>query len=340
MKKAIGDTTMAKFNMATPSILLVAASVIVIVLAVCVISLLIAAFIVNLDGLSFFGAAISIPLPIVLARRQYLGTFRQDRNSADLAAAMLLVPGSLLLLTFVNAMVQTILGNSDAKQSLEFAACLLALGSCVVGIGWLNLLWSKRLHAFATPVPERPPSRPFEWRKWLSSFLELPWQRQANDTPSHADTAVRLSYRERLLAVGCVSVITAGLVIYYPLPAAENVTRDKVPFRLPQRATNVSYCDGYRGMAAFEFTTDESAFMEWVRNGVGFPDVGTPEEFLKPIDAPVEMRRCYGMNWRLGGPSFITIANGWHYRWTEEDRGVYAAFDRDTNRAYYYRHLH
>ncbi|MDA0658637.1 MAG: hypothetical protein O2931_07575 [Planctomycetota bacterium] len=321
-------------------VLVVGGSVIVLALTICFVSLVIAAFIVNRDGLSFFGAAISIPLPLVLARRQYLGTFRRDETSASLVAAILLVPGSLVLILSVRAWVDVILGNPDAIQYHDGAVLLLAIGSCAVGIGWLNLLWSKRLHAFAAPVPKRSPIRPFLWRKWLLSCLELPWQRQTIDTSSQGEAVVRLSRRERLMAVGCVAAITAGLVIYYPLPAAENVTRDKVPFRLPPNATDVSYCNGYNEMAAFEFTIDEPAFMEWVRNGVGFPVVGTPEEFLKPISTPVEMQRCYGMNWRLVGPSSVTIANGWYFRWRSADDGVYAAFDRNTNRAYYSRHFH
>lgn len=42
----------------------------------------------------------------------------------------------------------------------------------------------------------------------------------------------------------------------------------------------------------------------------------------------------------LTGPDSITITNGLYYEWSEEDRGVHAAFDRDSGRAYYFAHYH
>lgn len=40
------------------------------------------------------------------------------------------------------------------------------------------------------------------------------------------------------------------------------------------------------------------------------------------------------------GPDEITINDGLIYTWSNEDRGVQAAFDRTTNRAYYFAHFH
>jgi hypothetical protein len=50
--------------------------------------------------------------------------------------------------------------------------------------------------------------------------------------------------------------------------------------------------------------------------------------------------RYYVYSTELKGPDRITINSGLSYSWSKEDRGVHAAFDRTTGRAYYQAHFH
>ena len=60
----------------------------------------------------------------------------------------------------------------------------------------------------------------------------------------------------------------------------------------------------------------------------------------KPITAPFKITCYSALSSELSGPDSITVTNGLCYEWYKEDRGIYAAFDRSTNRAYYSAHFH
>jgi hypothetical protein len=125
-----------------------------------------------------------------------------------------------------------------------------------------------------------------------------------------------------------------------PPPYAEHVERADAPFSLPEGATDVSFCQGVRGMTAFEFTTDEEAFRKWVESGIGSSESQAANVPLSPITAPITITRYNALSKRLKGPRSVTVNSGLHYRWSYEDGGIYAVFDSSTNRAYFYAYYH
>ncbi len=72
---------------------------------------------------------------------------------------------------------------------------------------------------------------------------------------AHAAARVWFSMRELLVAVAAIACVTA-LVTYFvrstPPRYAENVARDKAPFGLPAEATEISFCQGFRGTIAYD----------------------------------------------------------------------------------------
>ena len=68
---------------------------------------------------------------------------------------------------------------------------------------------------------------------------------------------------------------------------AENVSRNESRLDLPADARDVSYCHGYRGTMAYEFTIDEPGFVAWVESGIGSLEAQAANIQLRPIVAPV-----------------------------------------------------
>ncbi|MEZ6089903.1 MAG: hypothetical protein R3C05_18120 [Pirellulaceae bacterium] len=141
-------------------------------------------------------------------------------------------------------------------------------------------------------------------------------------------------------AIACVPALAVYFVRSTPPRYAENVPRDKAPFGLPAEASDVSFCQGFRGTIAYEFAIKEDAFIEWVESGIGSVESDAAKVAIQPITAPYSIPRYSSLMATLTGPDSITIANGLYYAWSKEDRGVHAAFDRSTNRAYYFAHFH
>lgn len=189
---------------------------------------------------------------------------------------------------------------------------MLATGVVTCVTGWMNYSWSRHLKR-STTADER--------------VADWAW----------------FSMRELLVAVAIVACVTA-LVTYsarsIPPRYAENVSRDEAPFGLPAEATEISYCQGFRGTIAYEFTIGEKGFVEWVESGIGSFESNAANVSLEPIGVPYSIRRFYSLMANSTGSDSVTIADGLYYDWSQEDRGVYAAYDRTTSRAYYYAHFH
>jgi hypothetical protein len=167
--------------------------------------------------------------------------------------------------------------------------------------------------------------------------------KRAATTPGDAAPIARFSRRDVLAGLSVLAFVAAlvfCVVKSTPPMYAEHVSRDEAPVKLPPGARDVSYCQGFRGTIAFEFTIDEDQFVEWVQSGIGSLESNAADVPLKPIAEPFTITRYYALTKELEGPDFATIKDGLSYRWTKEDRGVSAAFDRGAGRAYYFAHFH
>lgn len=268
-------------------------------------------FTVTWDPCPLIGGAIVLPLPAVLAIQQYRGTFRYNAKAALISSVLLFIVAGLASLAFAMTLGEMIVEEVRIPW-MSLLLPILATGVVSGASAWMNLSWSRRLKRSAT-------------------------------TDELTADRTRFSLRELLIAVvaiACVTVLVTYFVRTTPPRHAENVSRDKAPFGLPAEATEISYCQGFRGTIAYEFTIDEEGFVEWVESGIGSLESDAASVSLQPITAPYSIRRYYGLTANLTGPDSITITNGLYYDWSKEDRGVYAAFDRTTNRAYYYAHFH
>jgi membrane protease YdiL (CAAX protease family) len=147
----------------------------------------------------------------------------------------------------------------------------------------------------------------------------------------------------------CGVVGVASLVFGIPsLPhTAEHVDAAQALFELPAGARDVSY---YRHGAwiAYEFTTDEWAFRHWITGDRFAPEPGVEKGVVvEEIDEPYTVQRYLlgvlqeaGRAAELDGTHLATVTDGLQYDWSIEDRGVHAAFDRKTGRAYLYIHFY
>ncbi len=293
------------------SIWLILLSVVVLAACALLISAAIAMFTVTWDPCSFIGGAILLPLPAALAIQQFRGTFRYDATAALVSSVLQFLVSGFALFAFAMTLGEMIVEDIRIPWT-SLILPMLGTGLVAGASGWMNLSWSRRLKRSAA---------------------------------ADARTVVRASFSRRellvaLTAIACVTALVTYFVRSTPPRYAENVARYKAPFDLPAEATEISFCQGYRGTIAYEFTIDENGFVEWLESGIGSLESDAANVSLQPITVPYSIRRYNSLAANLTGPDSITIANGLHYDWSKEDRGVHAAFDRTTNRAYYYAHFH
>jgi len=289
-----------------PAPLLVATSAVVIAFSLFLVSVAIAAFTVTWDPCSLIGGAIILPLPAALAVQQYRGTFRRIPAAALTAAILLFIVGGFAGFAFAAAFGEIAMGGGELPW---FGLLFPMLATSVVGLfgGWLNLRWRRRLPENVT------------------------------------DIGYRFSLRETLAAVAVICLLTgltSSLIRSTPPRYAENVSVAEAPFGLPPNATDVSFCQGFRGTIAYEFTIDEASFRQWAADGIGSIESNASDTKIQPITDPESITRFNRLSPELVGPDSITVNSGLHYSWSFEDRGVYAVFDSTTNRAYYYAHFH
>ena len=258
------------------------------------------------DAFSFLGGVILLPISVVLGVQQYRAAFRGVRSAAKCAAIMLIGIGAILTLPCLTIAWETITSEGKIPWFILLIAMLLTI---VAGVGgWLNLCWMRSL----TDEPDTF-SRP------------------------------RFSMRELFAAMTAVSVVAAltTALIRTSLPRhAEHVDISVAPYGLPRSATDISYYLGTRGTIAYEFTTDETTFRNWVESGLGSFDSRAANVPLLPIANPETIRRYTAFSPDLTGPDSITVPRGLYYSWSFEDEGVHAVFDSSTNRAYYFSHSH
>jgi hypothetical protein len=284
-------------------------AIVVIGLSLVLISIAIAAFTVTWDPCSVLGGVILLPLPTVLAVQQYRGAFRANASAAFTSAVLLFVVAGIGLFGFVTTFGELVLEGMGLPW-WDLLVPMLMIGIAAGLAGWLNLRWSRRIRRIAVTFSDTIGSPQFSLRELLGAFA----------------------------AIQGVIALATYIVYSTPPQYAENVSRDAAPFGLPPRASDVSYCRGSRGTIAYEFSIDEGGFIEWVRSGIGSLECQSAGVELKPIVTPYRIRRYYAISLDLQGPDEIVIADGLYYAWYKEDRGVYAAFDRKTGRAYYFAH--
>lgn len=292
-------------------ILLIFLSVVVLAACILLVSAAIAMFAVTWDPCSLIGGAILLPFPVILAFQQYCGTFRNIAKAAKRSAVLLFVLAGFAFLGFILTLGEMIVEGVQ----IPWTSLILPMLAVVVisGIsGWLNLCWSRELKRSLTE-------------------------------DAHAGVRVLFSKREILVAVAaatCVTAVVTYLIRSTPPRYAENVARDRAPIDLPAEATKISFCQGFRGTIAYEFTIDEKGFVEWVESGIGSLESDAANVSIRATKEPYTIPRYTSLMESSTAPESITITDGLYYDWSEEDRGIYAAFDRTSNRAYYYAHFH
>lgn len=113
--------------------------------------------------------------------------------------------------------------------------------------------------------------------------------------------------------------------------AVENVAPDQCPFEVPQSASNVSFMTpAFWGNTAYEFDISEAGFISWAKKN---------EWPIEEIESePVEIHRYVSFIDNDRNDAIARVINGLGYTWTEGDRGIYVAYDRDKGRAYFMQH--
>lgn len=110
---------------------------------------------------------------------------------------------------------------------------------------------------------------------------------------------------------------------------AEHVPASMAPVSLPAGASDISFARVTGVVLAYEFNCDEADFRLWC---------AAERRPLSEIDRPVSIARYISLAPDASDTERHWITSGLHYSWTDEDRGVHAAYDRETGRGYYYSH--
>jgi len=275
-------------------------------------STFIAAAIVEPNRFAIMGGLFVLPLCVLMAVQQYRGTFRCVQSAATTTSVLLYIMGGFLIFGVVTSAGEAIANSISLRMMASILIAMLIVATCSIAIGRMNALWSRRI-------------------------------RSAIDSGAVPAIKRGFSLRDLLLAVtviAAMTAITSQLIRSAPPWYAENIQASAAPFSLPAGATDVSYCKGYRGTIAYEFTINEPAFRGWVESGIGSIESESAAIPIREITTPFTIRRYFTYSSKLNGPREITVNSGLFYSWSKEDRGVHAVYDRTTGRAYYYAHFH
>jgi len=248
----------------------------------------------------------------VAAIQQYRSTFHGKPAAARVTSILFYVMGGVLALAFVTNVGECVIEGIGPQFWWPLAVFLLLPGI-------LGLLWAR-------------------WNARWSQQLRLAYAGSAEPLPSRTFTL-----RELLLGVVVVAVMagfTKQSIQTCPPQFGEHVEAAAARVYVPESATDVSFARGYRGTISYEFNTDESSFRTWVARGIGSMEANAAGVPTREIVEPFRIERYGGIGRQLGGPKETEIVDGLYYCWRKEDRGVYAAFDRQTGRAYYHAHYH
>lgn len=295
-----------------PSLALASISALIIGGSLFVFSAIVAATVVDPNPFALMGSLVILPLSIVLAAQQYRGTFRLVPSAAKTTSLLLNIFGGFLVFAGVTTAGEAILEGISWRLFSSLLIPMFGAAALSLAAGRMNSRWSDKLHAA------------------IASGITNPQQSA-------------FTLRELMLAVGVIAVmtgITAQFVGTAPPPFAEHVDAAAAPVDLPDGATDVSYGKGHRGTIAYEFTIDEARFRDWVKSGIGSIEAQSAGIPLQEITSSCTITRYYTYSGAQNGLERIAIDNGLYYSWSKEDRGVYAAFDRTTERAYYHAHYH
>lgn len=268
-----------------------------------------AALAVTWNPCAVIGGVMLLPIPTVLLFEQG----RAIRPGSSRAART-----SSILLFLIGGFAFIALGMSIGEMAMhgsfppwKFALPFLAVGAISCWAAWLNRRWSQQLTDFESQDgrPEPPSS--------LTSRFGLP-----------------------LAPIVCAAALGAYFIATEPPQFAEHVSRDLAPVDLPAGAVDVSYCLFVRGTVAYEFTISEQEFVQWAEGGIGSSESRGANVPVKPVNGAYSILRYSFFADELQEPNEAVVTDGLYYEWTKEDRGVYAAFDRKTGRAYYHAHFH
>jgi hypothetical protein len=277
-----------------------------------VISAFIAASVTDSNPFAILGGLIVLPFCVLLAIQQYRGTFRRVPSAAMTASVLLYIFGGFSLFGGVTTAGEAVMVGDSLWLMFSFLIPMLAVATVAIAFGRMNARWCGKLRAAVA----------------------------AGDAPANPRG---FSLRELLLVVGVIAAmttLTSQFIRTAPPRYAEHVEPSASPFSLPEGATDVSYCRGHRGTIAFEFTIDEAGFRGWVNAGIGSIESESANIPVREITSPFIINCYHALSPELNGPKEIAIANGLYYSWFKEDRGVYAAYDRDIGRAYYFAQFH
>lgn len=295
-----------------PPVALVISSVLVVAGCLVLVSFSLAMMLaVTWDLCSSIGGGILLPIPSFLAYRQYRAMAWSDSRAGQESAILLFLIGGFAIAMFAVNLSEMTAAKARIPR-LSMLLPILGVGVYAILAAWVDLRWSRRLKRAASTSVATAPVAHFTRRDALAG----------------------------LSAVVSVSVSVFYIVKSTPPQYAEHGSRDDAPLGLPAGARDVSYCQGPRLAIAAEFTVEENQFTEWIDSGIGSEEANAAAVSPKPISEAFTITRFYALTKNLEGPDSITIRNGLFYDWRREDRGVCAAFDRSTGRAYYYTHFH
>ena len=294
-----------------PSPVFVAISLLVIAVCVFVVSLIPASFAWD-PFTGFMSVVMFLPMSTAIGVTQYRATFQRKPRAAGIAATLLSITGGLLLAGVAVACGEAAAALEDPSWIWGLSPIFLVGASCIVA-AVLDWRWAGRIRS-------QPPA-----------------------VVPAAERQRRLSTQDKCVAVTVVAAVAALAAYFFssvPPEFAEHVEPSKTHLDLPPGASDVSYRRGFRGTMTAEFTTDEGSFREWLENDSRFSRSRPPEVRTGEIVEPFTIYRYYRPNADPGDPGTITITQGLYYDWSKEDRGVHAAFDRTTSRAYFDVHYH
>lgn len=269
--------------------------------------------------------AFPVLFAIVVGLVQYAAAFRRRPGAARALAVLffiasalatclltvysyLVLPDTLGLLAIANLVE---LGGPNVRAFLVMLAIAYAVNGYGYFCGWINLRWSRCLC-------ERLGS--------LDSGM----------TPAEKPKLIgprrfQFSLRELFLCMIVVAVISG-------LAAWSVRCVQQPPMYIPEQATDVVQGRSFFPVClACEFTIDEPGFLAWMQSD-HLPRL--LRRSLRPIDSNHFANEipCSGfMRDPPVGPPTVVITNGYYADWWDDGRPIQIAYDRDKQRAYYYR---
>ena len=243
-----------------PSRVQVVNSIALIAICAWITSLMLAAILSPDRLFSILGPIFFIPVSILVGLLQYRATFRKDAASAQTVAVLMYCAGGFCIFASVVVVIE-VLWESTLSDVFAVLATIsvpsFAVGAYGLLCGWINWRWEKTLR-----------------QARLLSHQDAPEEADPAETENTDPEPLsrwQITAWEFFLAVTIIATVTA-LTTYYVRSMAprlgEHLTREEVPFRLPEGASDVCY---YRfgPNRAFEFTIDEAGFFAWVESGPG-----------------------------------------------------------------------